>query len=235
MIRSSRFILRLKPLRADILQSIQRKSLLQNSCSASSLIFTKRYQSTASQKESSSKEDWRRSARKRANNIRDRASELRVEARGHYDDFREDPTEKTKESAKSLSTLFRLYGPVFVGTYGSLYLGTLGAIFLGVQTGALDPVSLFTYIGGSAAESKDTVELVVDFMREHTLSRPYADYIQNNPSYANLAVAWVATKFTEPLRLGVAASITPRVARQLGYVQKDAEPESKKKGNEGSS
>lgn len=48
------------------------------------------------------------------------------------------------------------------------------------------------------------------------MTRPYAEKLTKNPNLINLGIAWVATKFTEPLRLAVTVAVTPRIARALG-------------------
>ena len=116
--------------------------------------------------------------------------------------------------------MIKLYGPVFIGSYLSIYVSTLGLMFAGVQSGLLDPVSLLDFLGvsGDQSSAKSTVDAVVEFMENHTLTNPYASFVAKNPSLANLAVAWIAVKFTEPIRFAITLSITPRVARFVGWV-----------------
>jgi hypothetical protein len=155
-----------------------------------------------------------------------RASGMRDNAVGHYTEFREHPGESARQGAKTMGEMFRMYGPVFVGTYATVYVSTLGALYVGVQTGALDPVALFGWLGQDTGECHNTVDLVVDFMQKHTFTEPYAPSVEKHPHLANLAVAWIATKFTEPIRLAVALPLTPRIARYFGYGPKDpVEPE----------
>jgi hypothetical protein len=181
--------------------------------------------STAQKEEERIDEDTKRTFRERYDDNRqqwrERASKIRTNARGHYDEFTEHPGQSARAGAKSVKAMFQQYGPVFVVTYGSLYLTTLGCLFMGVQSGVLDPASVFGFLG-QADETKDTVQLVVDFMQHHSITQPYAHVVESNPTYANLAVAWIATKFTEPVRLAVALPITPKIARYLGYAPKTA-------------
>jgi hypothetical protein len=166
--------------------------------------------------------------RHRRNNIvRDRAEHLRDAARQNYKDFRENPRSRTvAASAHSAKLMLKQYGPVFVGTYMSVYFGTLGALFAGVESGLLDPAGLFTMLGHASTEGAaqgetiNTVKLVVDFMSNHAYLEPYAHYFERNPQVANLAVAWIAVKFTEPVRLAVSVAITPKLARYFGYAEK---------------
>jgi hypothetical protein len=154
--------------------------------------------------------------------IRERIQDTRTAAVAQMKEFRDHPAQSAKEGAKSFSGMLRKYGPIFVATYGCVYFTTLGLLFSGVQSGILDPLALFGYLGShnpseNDAETATTVHLVVDFMMNHDITKPYASYIEQNPAFANLAVAWIAVKFTEPVRLPIALGLTPRVSRFIGY------------------
>lgn len=159
-------------------------------------------------------------------NMRERAGSIRESARQNLQDFKDDPRSRTAAGAKSVTAMLKQYGPVFVATYMSVYFTTLGALFLGVESGLMDPVGLFNMLGhvtteGAAhGETVSTVQIVIDFMRNHAWLEPYAHYFEKNPEVANLAVAWIAVKFTEPARLAVSVAITPRIARHFGYTTK---------------
>jgi hypothetical protein len=43
--------------------------------------------------------------------------------------------------------------------------------------------------------------------------------VEENPHFANLGVAWVANKFTEPARLVFTMAIVPKLARHFGFVK----------------
>lgn len=159
--------------------------------------------------------------------MRLRLQDSRTAAAAEWQEFKAHPAQTAKEGAKSVSGMLRKYGPVFVGTYGAVYFTTLGLLFCGVQSGLLDPLVLFSWLGGTPDESaaaKSTVHLVVEWMEQHTITKPYAGLVERHPAGANLAVAWIAVKFTEPIRLAVALTLTPRVARYLGFRQKEEEP-----------
>ena len=169
--------------------------------------------------------------------LRCRAEDARDSARTHMQEFREHPGQSARDGAKTMGGMIRKYGPVFVGTYATVYFSTLALLFAGVESGVLDPIVLFSWLGqGGGAEgagAESTVQLVVDFMESHSFTQPYAHVIEKNPSVANLAVAWIAVKFTEPIRLGVSLTATPRVARYLGYNAKpDGEEEEEAPANE---
>jgi hypothetical protein len=168
-------------------------------------------------------EQQQRSMRDR---FQDRASGMRDNVSGHYAEFREHPGASARKGAKTVGEMFRMYGPVFVGTYATIYVSTLGALYAGVQSGALDPVALFGWLGQDTGDCHNTVDLVVDFMQKHTFTESYAPSVEKHPHLANLAVAWIATKFTEPIRLAIALPLTPRIARYFGYGPQDpVEPE----------
>lgn len=160
--------------------------------------------------------------------IRLQASCYRDNAVDKYHEFRDSPGATAKAGAKSFGAMLKNYGPVFIGVYFSVYITTLMTLWAGVESTILDPISLFHMInnttaieGAEAATKASTVQLVLDFMNNHNFTKPYSYIVEENPSIANLGVAWIAVKFTEPIRLAVALSITPRIARYFGYGPKD--------------
>jgi Protein of unknown function (DUF1279) len=148
---------------------------------------------------------------------RSRLQCYRDDAREAYQDFRDHPGASAKAGAKSVGDMIRSYGPIFILTYGSVYLTTLGSLWAGVESGVLDPASLFNMLGHGDESTASTVKLVLDFMNNHTITQPYSHFVEKYPSVANFAVAWIAVKFTEPIRLPTALYLTPRVARILGF------------------
>eukprot|EP00808_Paulinella_micropora_P009445 g6145.t1 len=116
------------------------------------------------------------------------------------------PEEKTEqpepEHGSSLEThkekykrLWRQYGMVFISTYLGVYVGTLGMIYVLFNKGI--------------ANSSD----VMDFT--HYFGLEDKDYGLSSKT-SNFALAWICTKFTEPLRFGVTLVLTPRVSRAIG-------------------
>mmetsp|Transcript_20216 Transcript_20216/g.43688 ORF Transcript_20216/g.43688 Transcript_20216/m.43688 type:complete len:350 (+) Transcript_20216:141-1190(+) len=157
------------------------------------------------------KDSWRSRAATRAANMRDNARES-------IQEFREAPGASMKSGAKSFSGMMQKYGPVFFGVHLSVYFATLAAIFAGVDSGLLDPVHLMSMMGSAtdgSAETKDTVDYVVDWLNNHSWSQGMAPFVERNPHFASLAVAWIAVKFTEPIRLPVSIFLTPRVANYI--------------------
>jgi hypothetical protein len=147
-------------------------------------------------------------AQQGAARARERAAQARV--RG---------TKLAKQGAKTGYAMLKQYGPVFVGFYFTLYVTTLGSLFAGVDSGLIDPVTIFAHVkGDGVAESKSTAEFVMDYLSHYTWTRPAVPFLEQNPHFANLAVAWVLTKFTEPPRLLVSMAVVPRLADYLGFV-----------------
>lgn len=169
------------------------------------------------------REKARANFRKRRDKAIKSYTESKENLQQSYEEFKEHPRESAIAGAKTFSGMMRMYGPVFLGTYFTIYLATLGSLYGGVSSGALDPVQLFSYMGMEKDGADSTVHLVVDFMQNHTLTAPYADWVLHNPQVANIGVAWIATKFTEPLRIPIALFLTPRVARSLGYGPRTSE------------
>jgi Protein of unknown function (DUF1279) len=150
-------------------------------------------------------------------NLRERAVDR---ARDLKDRATNDPRGLAKAGAKSSYAKLKQYGPVFIGTYASIYLVTLCGLYIGVDTGTVDPVTLFSYLqdGGGIKESQSTADLVISYLQNYSWTRPAVPFLERNPHFANLGVAWVATKLTEPIRLVVTMGIVPKLADYLGYV-----------------
>jgi len=109
------------------------------------------------------------------------------------------PVYEDDEEPNSNKSKFRVfwdrYGLVFIGTYFTLYFGTLGALYVAFSKGW--------------AGSVDVLQFAKYFGLEESVANV-------NPKTAHFTLAWVATKFTEPLRLGGAVLITPPLARLFG-------------------
>jgi hypothetical protein len=128
-----------------------------------------------------------------------------------------------RKGARSASEMIKRYGPVFIGTYLGIYVTTLGTLYIGVESGVLDPAYIMSWVAEDGETSKSTVHIVAEFMEHYSWTKGYAPLVINNPGFANLGVAWIATKFTEPLRLGATALVVPRIARYSGYVVDEVE------------
>lgn len=147
-----------------------------------------------------------------------------------------------KKGVIGVRDMIQKYGFTFLGTYFSMYFCTLGALFAGIDSGLMDPATLMDsvswipgiHIGGGGEDgegTKTTVDIVVQLMQKYEFTKPYVDAVAENPHTANLGVAWIATKFTEPIRLGVSIAIVPRIHKALGRdVPKDDDDDCETKG-----
>lgn len=123
---------------------------------------------------------------------------------------------QAKDGAKGFGGIMKMYGPVAIGTYLSIYAVFLGGLYAGVESTLLDPVTLLGYMTGNHDEARSSAVVVGEMMEHYTITQPFAEMVQEKPKLANFSIAWIACKFTEPLRLAATAAITPRVARHLG-------------------
>lgn len=105
--------------------------------------------------------------------------------------------------------MWKNYGYVAIGSYLSLYVITLGSIFL-----CLDfDVFRASTVGFSPEEA---ILKVCDIFETVTGSKALPGFIRERPTVGTFAVAWVMTKFTEPLRLGVTLAAVPKIAKFFG-------------------
>jgi hypothetical protein len=77
-----------------------------------------------------------------------------------------------------------------------------------------------------AEDRRTLVDIVSGYLLSWEWTSKYAEKLSENPHLANLAVAWFAVKFTEPVRLAVAILMTPKVANVLG-LRKEAKAKAK--------
>lgn len=137
-------------------------------------------------------------------------------------------TEEKKHMKKSFVGLFRKYGWTFFGTYMSVYVTTLVSLYACIDTGLLDPTTIANIDlpwhapSGTAAQDADvrefhsTAEFVGSYLEKFAWTKQYASYVTKNPHTTNLALAWIATKLTEPIRLAVTIAILPSVSKMIG-------------------
>ncbi|CAJ1933920.1 unnamed protein product [Cylindrotheca closterium] len=133
-----------------------------------------------------------------------------------------------KKGAKAVGEMFRRYGPIFVGTYLTVYGATLGSIFLAIESGLVDPAYVLMKVSSTSAEAKSTGDVIIELLDHYSWTRPAVPILEKHPEFANLGVAWVATKFTEPLRLAITFPVVPRVSRAVGWTKPEEEEEDPK-------
>ena len=144
---------------------------------------------------------------------------------------------ESKPNKQSFRSMLRQYGPIFIGTYGVVYVSTVFGLFMGIQSGILDATSIMDYLSGTASSTADagggggvdvdpdntiqsaasTMTYMVEFLEYYSWTKPLAPIVQENPWTANFGIAWIMTKFTEPIRLGLAVAVTPSIAKKIGY------------------
>lgn len=134
-------------------------------------------------------------------------------------------SDQDNKDKRSLIGLMRKYGWTFFGTYMSIYVTTLVSLYISIDAGYLDPSTIANIdlpwhsSAGRAAQDADvrdiktTAEFVGSYLEKFSWTKPYAPFVMNNPRTTNLALAWIATKLTEPIRLGVTLAILPSVSR----------------------
>jgi len=114
------------------------------------------------------------------------------------------------ESLKGkVKKLWKQYGVVAIGTYLGIYVSVLSSVYFALEYDVFN-ASTFGFDPTSA------VQKVCDLVENFTGSTFLPGYIREHPRVGTFAVAWVMTKFTEPLRLALAISVVPGVARTLG-------------------
>jgi len=117
----------------------------------------------------------------------------------NHDGLKEKAGEKLMSTKSRVKQLMEQYGVVFMGFYVGLYLVTLGSVYEVVALKHIDAAGVVSYLHSMG------VDKFVDLS-------PIA-----NSTAGNFALAWLITKMTEPVRLAFTASITPALARSLGY------------------
>jgi hypothetical protein len=113
--------------------------------------------------------------------------------------------DKDKNLKHGAKALFKEYGPVAVVTYLGVYVVTLSSIFLLYDNG-FSPLDF----GG---DSNSMMTKVVNILNTTETTSKLIPYIETNPHAANFALAWITTKFTEPVRLVLTLAIVPRIAK----------------------
>eukprot|EP00980_Cylindrotheca_fusiformis_P007393 scaffold1525_cov142-Cylindrotheca_fusiformis.AAC.193 len=145
-------------------------------------------------------------------------------------DRRDNARAAARKGAHSAGVLMKKYGPIFVGTYLVVYTATLGGLFVSVESGILDPAYVMSFVTDGTDDAKSSVQVIVEILDRYSWTKQFAPLVERNPSVANFGVAWVATKFTEPLRIAITVPLLPRVSRFLGrsVPVEDVEEEEKK-------
>ena len=131
--------------------------------------------------------------------------------------------EVVKKGAFSMQDVVKKYGWTFIGTYLGVYFTTLGSLFIAIDSGAVDPITITNIelpwhsSGADNAADKEefdsAVEFISSYMKKFPWTAPYADVALKNPHMTNLALAWIAVKFTEPIRLPISIGIVRKISK----------------------
>lgn len=112
-----------------------------------------------------------------------------------------------------LKIMWKTYGTVAIGTYLSIYVMTLSAVFTCIDLDIFHAASV-------GLDPVKAIKKVCDIFESITGSGALSGYIKTHPRVGSFAIAWVLTKFTEPVRLGVTVVTVPAIARFFGKVPK---------------
>lgn len=136
---------------------------------------------------------------------------------------------KGKTSWGKLKDLWQKYGMVAVGTYFTMYGVVLGSIYVAIEQGWVSTARPSTKRGKEplvdGEQPAEDFNLVTATNKFVTLAEEWGlakhmDLQRVNSKTGSFVIAWVATKFTEPLRLALTLAITPRIARLVGRAPK---------------
>ena len=155
-------------------------------------------------------------------------TEVKENAAERSREFTQKGMTHAKEGMSKVKILMSKYGYFFVGTYLTVYVGTVSSLYILLDHGLVDPSSLsipdwFPSIFPSHGDEEEVtlVSFIANLADNFEVTKKYVESIQKRPEFVNLGIAWVATKFTEPIRLGVSIFLTPRIARLFGRKDKD--------------
>lgn len=121
--------------------------------------------------------------------------------------------------------MWKKYGVVSIGTYMGIYVATLGTMYVAVDHGLLTPSISKQPKSVEKNHNEDEFDLVqatnrfVRFAEKLGVAE-LMDVHRVDSKTGSFVLAWVATKFTEPLRFALTLAVTPRIARFLGRAPK---------------
>ncbi|ETK95787.1 hypothetical protein F441_01366 [Phytophthora nicotianae CJ01A1] len=132
-------------------------------------------------------------------------------------------TAESMSHLERLKDLWRKYGIVAIGTYLTMYGVVLGSMYLAIDQGWVRTNKRTNSKGeGQLDESFNLVTTTNKFVKiaEDLGIAKYLEVEQVSSKTGTFLLAWIATKFTEPVRLALTIAITPRIARFLGRAPK---------------
>lgn len=120
-----------------------------------------------------------------------------------------EPEDPPEDFPGKIKYMWKNYGSIAIGTYLSVYVVTLSSVFLCVDADVFNAASV-------GLDPISAIKKVCDIYEKVTGSNSLPGYIRDHPTVGTFAIAWVMTKFTEPLRLGFTVLVVPSVARLFG-------------------
>lgn len=118
-----------------------------------------------------------------------------------------------------LKDLWRKYGIVAIGTYFSLYGAVLGSMYVAISQGWVRTSKRTSSKEDESFNLVTTTNKFVKFAEDLGIAQ-YLEVERVNSKTGTFLLAWIATKFTEPLRLALTIAVTPRIARFVGRAPK---------------
>ena len=138
-------------------------------------------------------------------------------------------TKAVKKGAKSIKELIQIHGMSFIGSYFVIWVGTVSIFFGALDSGLVDPMTLMNVDlpwhsgpeqsqqdASDAKEITSAIDYIATKMENYKWTEPYADLVRDKPRISNFAIAVVATKFTEPVRIGLTLGVAPKISKMRG-------------------
>ncbi|DAZ98247.1 TPA: hypothetical protein N0F65_008932 [Lagenidium giganteum] len=126
-------------------------------------------------------------------------------------------TEQNMTHWERLKDLWRKYGVVAIGTYFTMYGVVLGSIYVAIEKGWVSTARVSRSDGENASQEFNVVTATNKFvtLAEDLGIAKHLDVQRVGPKTGSFLIAWIVTKFTEPLRLALTLAITPRISRLI--------------------
>ncbi len=134
-------------------------------------------------------------------------------------------TDNKKVTATGMKKLWQKYGYIAVGTYLGVYVSTLSAVFVALEFDifqasqvGFDPVDAVNIVRHLEykiilTDYKLFYVQAANKFEYFTGSKALPEFIKGHPTFGTFVVAWVMTKFTEPLRLAATIFAVPKIAK----------------------
>ena len=105
--------------------------------------------------------------------------------------------------------MWKKYGYMGIGFYLTVYISVLSSIYVSLDLDLLNAAAF-------GVDPQSAVKKVCNLVEKVTGNGFLPGYINEHPKVGTFAIAWVMTKFTEPLRLGFTIAALPTMARIFG-------------------